>query len=257
VRKPVVNFAKARQLCTEPELRLVEASRPEAIGELTETQLKSKIARARALRDKWQDVATRQRRDVQRKQKTRAVAPRDRSEEKSTLFAAVLARFQAQLDEGASATAAPGAGPHARPSKEKRGRQHRRTRSRAKQDLAEHLSARESERARRQRPASRYAASKPEGATPQAPEQAATTGRPPARSAKKAPKKKAASARGKKAATAPKSRGGAPAADRAGKHPAQPIAKRDRILATGPARRTRGHALARGQRSQARRDRRG
>jgi hypothetical protein len=258
VRKPVVNVARARQLCTEPELRLVQASRPETIGELTETQLKSKIARARALRDKWQDVATRQRRDVQRKQKTRAVTPRDRSEEKSTLFAAVLARFQAQLDEGASATVAPGAGSHARPSKEKRGRQHRRTRSRVKQDLAEHLSARESERARRQRPASRYAASKPERGTPQAPEQAATTGRPPARSAKKAPKEKATSGRGKKQPAAPrKTRAGAPLDGRAGKHPAQPVAKRDRILATGPARRTRGHALARGQRSQARRDRRG
>jgi hypothetical protein len=156
VRKPVVNFARARQLCTEPELRLVEASRPETLEGLTDVQLKSKIARARALRDKWQDVFTRQRRGVQRKQKTRAVAPRDRSEEKSKLFAAVLARFQAQLDEEPSTPVAAEAGTHARPSKEKRGRQHRRTRSRVKQDLAEHLSDRESERARRRTPAHRY-----------------------------------------------------------------------------------------------------
>jgi hypothetical protein len=247
MRMAQINLSKARDLCTAPELRLVEASRPQAIRNLTEAQLKSKVARARALRDKWHDVFTRQRRQAQRDRRARAVAASDRSRQKSELFGDVLARFEAQLEKGAAAAGGSATPAGARPSREKRGRQHRRTRSRVRKHLAELLSAWESEGGSVARASTPAATGKTR--TPASQERSRTG----TEKSEAAPGTKGAK---KKAAKPKRARMEMPAGGAVGKRRAQPVTKRDRILARGPSMRIRGHALARGRRAQARRDRR-
>jgi len=97
----MIDLSKARELCTAAELRFVESSRGRALAKATEAQLKEKIALARDLRDKWWDAFTRQRR--QRKRERFSTARGNvRSQQKSELFAEVLARFEAQLKKVAA-----------------------------------------------------------------------------------------------------------------------------------------------------------
>src|SRR5690606_36367487 len=88
-----INVSKARELCTAAELRLVEASAPKSLAKLDEAELKKNVERARKLRDKWRDQATRQRREVQQAQAARTTDKTARSQEKTQLFAEVLTRF--------------------------------------------------------------------------------------------------------------------------------------------------------------------
>ena len=66
-----ITVAEARKICTQAELSLLLACRPKAIEKLAADELKTAVASARRLRDKWRDVATEQRRETQRQQKSR------------------------------------------------------------------------------------------------------------------------------------------------------------------------------------------
>jgi hypothetical protein len=98
----MIKLSKARELCTAAELRFVESCRGRALAKDTEAQLKEKIALARELRDKWWDAFTRQRRQAKQEQGFPASRGSMRSQQKSELFAEVLARVEARLKEVAA-----------------------------------------------------------------------------------------------------------------------------------------------------------
>lgn len=98
-----ISLAQAKQLCTAAELQLVRDSLPPRVQNWTETQLKSKIARARQLRDKWRDQKVSQRRAAQ-KQAAHGQG-QIRSLQKAELFGEVLSLLEAQRKSGNAATA--------------------------------------------------------------------------------------------------------------------------------------------------------
>jgi hypothetical protein len=94
-----LDFNKARQLCTAPELALVVAVRTEELNALTPKRLQSKIVRARGLRNKFHDLANRQAREARGKaapRRTRPARGNARTVEKAALFGEVLKRFEAR-----------------------------------------------------------------------------------------------------------------------------------------------------------------
>jgi len=95
----MIDLSKARRLCTAAELRFVESCRERALAKASEAQLREKLAGARELRDKWADAFTRQRRQTKKEQGFPANRADVRSREKSELFAEVLARVEARLEE--------------------------------------------------------------------------------------------------------------------------------------------------------------
>jgi hypothetical protein len=95
-----VNLREARALCTKTELQLVLASRPAEVKQLSPSRLKAKIARARKLRDKYRDLARRQRGEARGKRSprgARAAKGNVNTVKKAELFADTLARFQDAL----------------------------------------------------------------------------------------------------------------------------------------------------------------
>jgi hypothetical protein len=107
-------LAQARPLLTNPELALFDASRAQPIKTLTPAKLRTKVTRARALRDKYRDLYRRQTVGA----KTAAAAKRpvageenERTQRKADIFAEVLGRFEERLqklqpDSAAASTAA-------------------------------------------------------------------------------------------------------------------------------------------------------
>ncbi len=97
------NRNHARALCTAAEYELFEASLADRISELTTARLKSKLERARKLRDKYRDLHKRQRLASRQRTGTkkgdRAGASNERTEKKATLFAETLKRFTDQLEK--------------------------------------------------------------------------------------------------------------------------------------------------------------
>lgn len=105
----------ARQLCTKPELQLIRSSLATSAERLTPAQLRQKISRARKLRDKYRDLARRQRRESRGKQGPRGARPSQSNENtarKAEFFADTLDRFEnilagktdARLQSASSAT---------------------------------------------------------------------------------------------------------------------------------------------------------
>jgi hypothetical protein len=89
-----IDLRKARALCTAAEFELVAASGGKALAALGEARLKSKITRARALRDKYRDLHRRQRLEARRPGAKPARADANaRTASKAELFEQVLARF--------------------------------------------------------------------------------------------------------------------------------------------------------------------
>ncbi len=82
---------QARELCNKSEFDLYFASRPREITALAPARLKSKIARARRLRDKFRGLAKGQAR------RSKAAKAGERTKRKAQLFDEVLQRFQARL----------------------------------------------------------------------------------------------------------------------------------------------------------------
>lgn len=95
------NRTAASKLLTASELALFDAGRRDAIGSLDERALKRNVERTRRLRDKYRDLARRQRLATRERTGTkRGTANREanaRTEEKETLFAELLGRFESRL----------------------------------------------------------------------------------------------------------------------------------------------------------------
>lgn len=106
-----VTRAQAQKICTNPEMQLVLASLPEGMAKLSAVQLRSKISRARTLRDKNQDLFRRQSTStkvVTRTKRGNTGAANANTERKAQLFDETLKRFEARLaklDAAAAKTA--------------------------------------------------------------------------------------------------------------------------------------------------------
>ena len=98
-----LDFKRARELCTQAELSLVESTRPSALRSLSSRALRLKVRRARGLRDKFRDLAVRQARDARAKDRAtgraRVVRRPLRTQAKAQLFEDVLGRFEARAAE--------------------------------------------------------------------------------------------------------------------------------------------------------------
>ncbi|HSJ07832.1 MAG TPA: hypothetical protein VK936_14095 [Longimicrobiales bacterium] len=95
-----ISRTTARRLCTKPEFELVEASFAPHVKTLSPARLRQKVARTRKLRDKYRDLARRQRLEARGKrspQRARPAQGHENTDRKATLFREVLDRFEAQL----------------------------------------------------------------------------------------------------------------------------------------------------------------
>lgn len=95
-------LAQARPLLTNPDLALFDANRAQPIKTLTLAKLRSKVTRARALRDKYRDLYRRQ--TVGAKTGPSAKRPATgednaRTQRKADIFAEVLGRFEERLQK--------------------------------------------------------------------------------------------------------------------------------------------------------------
>lgn len=93
-----IGMTLARQICSKPELELVLSSTSQEISKLDARALRSKIVRARNLRDKWRDLTSEQSRQTKQKRPARVGESNARSVEKAQLFDETLNRFQTRLD---------------------------------------------------------------------------------------------------------------------------------------------------------------
>lgn len=106
------NRQQARRVCTPAEFALFEASLADRIREHTPAQLRTRIARARVLRDKYRDLHRRQRRATKEQADTgrgARSADKEQLQRKAMLFDEALGRFTRraeQLDRQARARAA-------------------------------------------------------------------------------------------------------------------------------------------------------
>ena len=93
------NRAQALKICTATEMEIFLSSLSDAVGKLTPVQLRSRIARARTLRDKNTDLFRRQvaatRAATGTKRGASGVA-NSRTEQKAQLFAEALSRLEAR-----------------------------------------------------------------------------------------------------------------------------------------------------------------
>lgn len=92
-----VSLATTKKLLTSSEYALVSKSEAKNITQLSETQLKSKITRAKKLRQKFRDLNKRQKGSHKRSQGGTSVA--ERTEKKMNLFSDVLGKFQEALEK--------------------------------------------------------------------------------------------------------------------------------------------------------------
>jgi len=100
------NRNHARPLCSDAEYQLFTASLADEIGELTPAQLRSKIQRARKLRDKYRDLEKRQRlanRSRTGTKKGNRPETNARTADKAKLFGEALARLEAKAAKLAAA----------------------------------------------------------------------------------------------------------------------------------------------------------
>lgn len=94
--------SEAKAICTAAEYDLIRDAAPPRITQHTPSQLRGLVARARRLRDKYRDLANRQRREARGKAAPRGANPSGRNEntiKKLKLFEQALTRFQAKLDK--------------------------------------------------------------------------------------------------------------------------------------------------------------
>ncbi|TVP79539.1 hypothetical protein [Thioalkalivibrio sp.] len=96
------NRNQARALCNDSEYALFTASLADSIDQLTAAQLRSKIKRARTLRDKNADLFRRQSlalRDTTGTKRGKTGAANERTEQKARLFDETLKRFEKRLEK--------------------------------------------------------------------------------------------------------------------------------------------------------------
>lgn len=132
-----ISIGRAKALCSASELALVKASTRQEIGGHTAARLRQKETRARALRDKWRDQATTQKRASQARAGTRDAGANKNSAEKAELFGEVLVRFTAQRAKVEAAGETPGPMGRRRSTRMARSRTHRASRAEVRGELAE------------------------------------------------------------------------------------------------------------------------
>ena len=92
-------------LLTLAERRILDSSVGRSLAEATQKQLQSTLAKARLLRNKWQDLFKRQTVAAKRTNQ-RGESVNTRSLDKSELFAAAVKRIEARITQAADAVAA-------------------------------------------------------------------------------------------------------------------------------------------------------
>jgi hypothetical protein len=103
----------AQRLCTAAEFELVEASYPASAKQLSPARLRQKVQRARKLRDKYRDLAKRQRLEMRGKREASSRRPaqgHENTDRKAELFQEVLDRFETQLSRTGDGDGQPDAG---------------------------------------------------------------------------------------------------------------------------------------------------
>ena len=219
-------------LLTLAERRILDSSVGRSLAEASHKQLHSTLAKARVLRDKWQDLFKRQTLTTKRTNQ-RGEPVNTRSLDKSELFAAAVKRIEARITQAADAVAA------AVTAMEKAA-----GRGPAKQGAKKPVA-----KSAKKKPAARSAAAKAAAATPAAGERpAAGVG-----AARTITSKKARQAGARKALTA-SATGQAIGYDRKKQRSAKASATRAQLKLDGLATRRRGHDIVSGKRKQARRD---
>lgn len=239
-----LTVADAKRMCTKAELGVVMGSRPDAIEKLSAAQLKKNVASARRLRDKWQDLATEQRRETQQAQKSRVTDKNARSGEKAALFAHVLKRYEDQLKQVEAAGASGGKTLAKPPKKKVRTAGHRVKRAVVRDELKDVRS--ELNAASKAKVKKKKAAKKKATAAAAAPKKKVVKKAP----AKKVAKKKVAS----KKAGPVVGPAGVVSADPGKQRKAATAAKKARLKASGKTSRVQAHVQARVGRKQAKRD---
>lgn len=227
-RGPRPSAGGPQTLLTLAERRILDSSVGRSLAEATQKQLSATLAKARTLRDKWQDLFKRQAMATKRTARHGEQA-NTRSLDKSELFAAAVKRIEARIAEAAEAVnkavasmerAATGGGAPKAGAK-------------AAKQVAPRPAAKKS--------AARVAATK----------KAAAAGSPA--TAKAATSKKARQAGARKAVAATAS-GQAIGYDPKKQRSAKASATRTQIKLDGLSTRRRGHDIVSGKRKQARRD---
>lgn len=234
-----IDLSQASVLCTPSELRVVKTASEQALAGHSAASMKKHIAQARKLRDKWRDLATRQRREVQKAQGSRGTNSAARSKQKADLFGRVLARLEGQLAKQAELQAAASA--PASSSAEKKPTAKKKT---PKKKVA-------NEPASKKSPSPTVAQSKPSAG-----------GGGKKKAAKKAVKtetarKQSASPSGAATTGVQRKKSGSSLLGSNLQKSAETAEKRGRLKASGLVTRIRGHVSARGKRAQGRRDSRG
>ena len=244
-----INLATARQLCTVAEYRVVQASSPRKVSQFDAATLKKHTVEARRLRDKWRDLAQRQRRSVHKAKGGRVAVDSTRSAEKEELFAQVLARFEAAVP-GAQQKAAP-----AKPTKGKRLIEHRQTRATVRKALSQH-SVELRQKSKNKSAATTMVA--PKSAKQEQPSQPAPKSADTGKARKNVATALTAVTKDSIQKSSQPTTSPLKIPDRFGKQlRAQTAAKQSRIQRSGLTTRIRGHVSARGKRAQGRRDARG
>jgi len=219
-------------LLTLAERRILDSSVGRSLAEATHKQLHSTLAKARVLRDKWQDLFKRQTLTAKRTNQ-RGEPVNTRSLDKSELFAAAVKRIEARITQAADAVAA------AVTAMEKAA-----GRGPAKQGAKKPVA-----KSAKKKPAARSAAAKAAAAKQAAGERSAAG----AGAAQTITSKKARQAGARKALTA-SATGQAIGYDRKKQRSAKASATRAQLKLDGLATRRRGHDIVSGKRKQARRD---
>jgi hypothetical protein len=93
-----VSLQQARKICTSTELALVVDSTPKQIKGFDAKQLRSKVARARTLRDKWRGQVEKLVRVAKKESQAKLDAENARTEMKLKLFSETLERLTTRLE---------------------------------------------------------------------------------------------------------------------------------------------------------------
>jgi hypothetical protein len=230
-------LADAKALCSVTEFRLIQSSHGQSLEKSDLAQLKKKVVLARELRDKWRDLYEQQRREVQQGQGMRVNELNQRSEEKISIFANALARFEERLQKAQSEPAKK-TPVRKVPTKTQRTQGHRVSRARVREELKEVQVAKSNTK-----PAAPKATPAPAPVAAVKPKAVVKTKLPMKKTAKKATAKAKRPAASKSAKAAVRSTAAAKSA-----------AKSTRLKVSGKESRVKGHVSAAGKRNQARRD---
>jgi hypothetical protein len=237
-----VPAAKVKAVCTSSEAALVRASRGPALGQLNYANVKQHVAQARKLADKWEGLARGQSRERRRQSGSSEVDANTRL--KAEIFREALSAFEARLK--ALDKAAPSPAARSSSSKRSRSTEHRATRAAVRQDLTTAKKQRNEAAAKQKlkKLASVKKVSSEPKAAALAPAEAVA--KPTAKASKSRVLAKPVRVTGANLATSQV----APAKQLR----AATVAKQARVAASGKASRAIGHTIARGKRTQARRD---